>query len=259
MQQLPPLPPELVQLGDYEAREETTGCSNAVVFRLYAPNRPHLIAKLSDANGAADLRVEADRLKWLRGVGILAPKVIHLAEAHGYLWLVMECLPGEDAATSRDQPAVKTYELARALRAVHGLDPNTCPFDETLAVKLARAADRVKSNDVNEDDFDDQNRGKTAIELFSELERLRPEAEDIVVAHGDACLPNIILHRGQFSGFVDCGRLGRSDRYQDLALASRSISANLGLESVRRFFRDYGVTTIDEGRIRFYRLLDEFF
>jgi aminoglycoside 3'-phosphotransferase II len=100
---------------------------------------------------------------------------------------------------------------------------------------------------------------RTAMEQFSELERLRPDAEDIVVAHGDACLPNIILHGGQFSGFVDCGRLGRSDRYQDLALASRRISANLGLEWISRFFRDYGVTTIDEGRIRLYRFLDEFF
>ncbi len=260
MQQLPPFPPDLlVQLGGYEAREETSGRSGAAVFRLYAPNRRPLVAKLSAAPKAADLLAEAARLKWLTGVGILAPHVIHLAEAHGYVWLVVERLPGEDAARSRDPPAVKTYELAKALRAIHAIDANTCPFDETLTVKLARAAERAKSNDVNADDFDDENRGKTAAELFGEMERLRPTTEDIVVAHGDACLPNMMLDRGRFSGFVDCGRLGRSDRYQDLALACRSIATNLGSERVGAFLRAYGITSIDEGRNRFYRLLDEFF
>lgn len=260
MQQLPPFPPNLlVQLGGYDAREETSGRSDAVVFRLYAPNRPTLIAKLSTVPKAADLLAEAARLKWLKGMGILAPHVIHLEEARGYFWLVAECLPGKDAVRSRDPAAVKTYELAKALRAIHALDPNACPFDETLTVKLARAADRVKTNDVNADDFDDENRGKTAAELFGEIERLRPTTEDIVVVHGDACLPNMMLDEGQFSGFVDCGRLGRSDRYQDLALACRSIATNLGSEWVGAFLRAYGITSIDEGRIRFYRLLDEFF
>jgi aminoglycoside 3'-phosphotransferase-2 len=260
MQQLPPLPSDLlVSLDGYEASEETLGCSDAAVFRLCAPNRPPLIAKLSAAAKSADRREEATRVKWLKGVGILAPHVIHVAEARDYFWLVMECLSGEDATKSRAPPAVKTRELAKALKAIHRLDPNACPFDETLAVKLARAANRLKANDVNEDDFDDENRGKTAAELYRQLERLCPATEDVVVAHGDACLPNVMLDGGRFSGFVDCGRLGRSDRYQDLALACRSIAANLGSGWIGVFLREYGVTTIDEDRIRFYRLLDEFF
>jgi aminoglycoside 3'-phosphotransferase II len=260
MQKLPPLPPDLlVQLNGCEAREETSGRSDAAIFRLFAPNRPTLIAKLSALPKAADLLAEAARLKWLRGMGILAPQVVHLAEAHGYCWLVVDCLPGEDAARSCDSPAVKTYQLAKALRAIHALDPNACPFDETLTVKLERAADRMKANDVNTDDFDDENRGKTAAELFGEMERLRPTTEDIVVVHGDACLPNIMLDDGRFSGFIDCGRLGRSDRYQDLALACRSIATNLGSEWVGAFLRAYGITNIDDRRIHFYRLLDEFF
>jgi aminoglycoside 3'-phosphotransferase-2 len=260
MQQLPPLPRDLlVRLSGYEARQETSGRSAAAVFRFYAPNRLPLIAKLSAATKAADLLTEAARLKWLKGTRILAPRVVHLAEAHGYVWLVLECLQGDDAAKSRDPPAVKIYELANALKAIHALDPNACPFDETLTVKLARAADRVKANNVNAHDFDEENRGKTAAELLGEMERLRPTTEGIVVVHGDACLPNMMLDGGRFSGFVDCGRLGRSDRYQDLALACRSIAMNLGSEWVGAFLRAYGITSIDDGRARFYRLLDEFF
>jgi aminoglycoside 3'-phosphotransferase II len=260
MQALPPLPPELrVELRGYEANEETSGCSGAAVFRLCATNRPPLIAKLCAAANAGHLLGEADRLKWTTDVGIRAPQVVHVAEAYGYFWLVMECLPGKDAAASGNPPGVKIYELAKALKAVHKLDPNLCPFDETLTVKLARAAERLKSNDIDEDDFDNENLGKTAAQLFGELERSRPPGEDIVVVHGDACLPNIMLNSGRFSGFVDCGRLGRSDRYQDLALACRSISTNLGSEWVEPFIRAYDITSFDDGRARFYRLLDEFF
>jgi aminoglycoside 3'-phosphotransferase II len=260
MQELPPLPPELfADLSGYEVRREASGCSGAAIFRLCAANRPPLIAKLSAAADAAHLLAEADRLRWAKGVGIRSPQVMHLAEAYGNCWLVMECLPGKDAATSHDPPAVKIYELARALKTVHMLDANECPFDETLTAKFARATERVKSNHIDEDDFDNEHLGKTAAELFRELERSRPPTEDIVVVHGDACLPNIILDGGRFSGFVDCDRLGRSDSYQDLALACRSISTNLGPEWVEPFIRAYGMTSFDDGRARFYRLLDEFF
>lgn len=47
-------------------------------------------------------------------------------------------------------------------------------------------------------------------------------------------------------------------RYQDLALAARSIERNLGQAWVKPFFEVYGVEP-DEQRMKFYCLLDEFF
>jgi aminoglycoside 3'-phosphotransferase-2 len=257
--QLPPFPPELVrQLQGYEAREETAGLSGAGVFRLSAANRPSLIVKLDAGAEAAALFSEAARLRWLCSSGVLAPEVIAVAEAQGYVWLVMECLPGENAVDSIAPPAAKVRQLANALQEMHALDVQACPFDETTSAKLARAKLRVKLKQVDEDDIKDET-GKSGAELLRELEHLRPATENVVVTHGDACLENIMLNAGRFSGFIDCGRLGRSDRYQDLALACRSISEQIGAEWIEPFLRIYGVASLDMARARFYVLLDELF
>ena len=51
-------------------------------------------------------------------------------------------------------------------------------------------------------------------------------AADLVVCHGDACLPNFLADPDslQVTGMIDVGRLGVADRHLDLALAVRSMS-----------------------------------
>ena len=61
------------------------------------------------------------------------------------------------------------------------------------------------------------------------------------------------------SGFIDGGRAGLADPYQDLALAARSLASHLGPLWVPEFFGRYGIGPVDERKLRFYTLLDEFF
>jgi kanamycin kinase len=94
----------------------------------------------------------------------------------------------------------------------------------------------------------------TLTAALARLERLRPRSEDLVVCHGDYCLPNVLVADGRVSGFVDLGELGVADRWWDLAVGSWSITWNLGPGFQERFLRAYGVSR-DEGRIAFFRLL----
>jgi aminoglycoside 3'-phosphotransferase-2 len=258
--QHPPIPVELQSpLRGYNFVQDAIGQSGDGVFRLEAPQRPSLIVKLAERRSSHRLPEEAARLKWLKGAGIPAPRVLHEVTTSSHDWLVMERLPGTNAADSAEDPSVKVHAIAAALRSLHALEQGACPFDETLPEKVARAEANVRAGRVDIEDFDAEHRGKPAAVLFDKMLALLPQAEDVVVAHGDASLPNMILDAGGFSGSVDCGRLGRSDRYQDLALACHSIRFNLGEAWVQPFLRAYGLVSVDETRMYFYRLLDEFF
>ncbi|HEX2619173.1 MAG TPA: phosphotransferase, partial [Phototrophicaceae bacterium] len=91
----------------------------------------------------------------------------------------------------------------------------------------------------------------------------RPTDEDLVFTHGDYCTPNILINPETLTttGLIDWGRAGIADRYQDLALAARSIDYNFGVDWIAPFFEAYGISSseVDETKVIFYKLLDEFF
>ena len=87
----------------------------------------------------------------------------------------------------------------------------------------------------------------------------RPASEDRVFTHGDLCLPNVIIHDKRLSGFIDLGSAGIGDPYRDLALVGRSLNRNLGPGWADIFFAHYGLAAPDPDKLRYYRLLDEFF
>jgi kanamycin kinase len=86
-----------------------------------------------------------------------------------------------------------------------------------------------------------------------------------VVCHGDPCLPNLMIDSGigHCTGLIDLGRLGVADRYLDLALTTRSMSApdknpQYGADDAAAFLNRYGIRESDQWRLDYYRLLDEF-
>lgn len=95
--------------------------------------------------------------------------------------------------------------------------------------------------------------------------------EDPVFSHGDYCLPNLFLKEGKVSGYMDLGRSGIADRYQDIALCYRSLKHNYSGRyggkvytqlnpdfRPESLFEELGIEP-DWEKIRYYILLDELF
>ncbi|MBB3914113.1 aminoglycoside 3'-phosphotransferase-2 [Rhizobium fabae] len=207
-----------------------------------------------------ELGDEAARLGWLKAAGLPCPDVIARESDGEHNWLLISALPGSDlASASALTPLVRVELLAAALIDLHRLPIASCPFDHRREKRLPIAKAHMEAGIVDEEDFDAARLGKSAAELFAELESLKPGDEDLVVSHGDACLPNFIASDGRFAGYIDCSRLGVADRYQDIALACRSIADNFGAALVPPFLARYGMSAPDPARLYYYQLLDEFF
>jgi aminoglycoside 3'-phosphotransferase-2 len=234
------------------------GKSEASVFRLRT-RAGTLFLKTSSVAEGGDLGAEAERLRWLAG-RIPVPDVVSFAKEDGREYLLVTALPGVNGVEAgRECPDAVATGLATALRVLHAQPVAGCPFEQTVATQIERARHRVRARLVDEADFDEERLGRTASELLAEVEPSRPDDEARVLTHGDPCLPNVMFHDSRFAGFIDCGRAGVADPYQDLALAARSIGSNLGQDWVPIFFKSYGVPNPDERKLAFYRLLDEFF
>nr|WP_315846214.1 APH(3') family aminoglycoside O-phosphotransferase [uncultured Achromobacter sp.] len=237
---------------------QSIGESRADVFRVRRRGQPDLFLKSELAGAVDELPDEIARLRWLRQVGQPAPTVLDTADDGGRHWLLMTALDGCDLASAALPPGQVISLLATALRHLHRIPTVSCPFDHRLEPRIADAKRRVDAGLVDEADFDDERLGQSAGQVLAELLSTCPTVHDLVVTHGDACLPNFMVDGNRFTGFIDCGRLGVADRFQDLALTARSITRNVGEAWVAPFFREYGVAP-DAQRIKFYCLLDECF
>jgi aminoglycoside phosphotransferase len=242
--------------------EETMGCSGNRVFRITYRGEPTYYLKIATYPNRLELLAEKELLVWLQGrLPVPVVQGWHTDNERSYLLLseiqgLMSC----DAAFAQDMPTLVRL-LAEGMRMIHAVDIRHCPFDQRLAVKIELARQRVEAGLIDETDFDEQRQGMRAEELFHRLIERQPSEEDLVFTHGDYCLPNVFIDTSHtcINGFIDWGRAGIADRYQDLALATRSLTYNFGTGWETLLWEAYGLEAVDQDKIAFYQLLDEFF
>ncbi len=237
-----------------------------MVWRCTRDHAPSLYLKAADVSMDMQLGGEAERLRWMRDQHLPVPIVREYGRAGDVEFLILEEVRGvvaSDLQWAMSLPAVITA-LGEGLAFLHRTPIQHCPFDHRIATQIHAVRGRIAAGRVREDGFDEIRAGRTASDLFTELLRLVPANEDLVFAHGDFCLPNILLARTprgvvELAGLIDCGRAGVADRHQDIALGLRSITDAFGPEWIQPFLRAYGLPHADEERVLFFTLLDEFF
>jgi aminoglycoside phosphotransferase len=254
------LPKPLAEaVADYRWQRVFIGCSTSQVFRLAGSSGECLYLKIALRTLGRHLQNERLRLDWLQGV-VPVPRVLMFIEDETYDHLLLSEVPGISASddSCKKDPRRVIDQLCAGLDLIHNVSIGNCPFDQSAGSQLEQARQRAAKGLVDESDFDESRLGKTASEVYAELVGCVPAGEELVFTHGDYCLPNVILNNLKLSGFIDLGRAGVADRYQDIALLARSVEANFGREWVEHVYRSCRVTP-DPAKIHFYTLLDEFF
>ncbi|WP_060204919.1 APH(3') family aminoglycoside O-phosphotransferase [Sporosarcina koreensis] len=254
------VPPSLAKLtSGFSWEPITIGHSEAMTFLLKG-DQTNQYLKVQSAHAVERLYVEKEKLEWLEGK-LTVPRVLYYGKDEANEYLLMSEIIGVNASdqSHRDDLPAMLESLGYGLETIHRVRIDNCPFDQSLDMKIKEAKNRVDQELVDEDDFDEVRKGRKARDLFDELLSNRPVTEELVFTHGDFCLPNVIMENKKVSGFIDWGRAGIADRYQDLALAIRSISSNFGKEYVPYFLSGYEIIDMDESKTEYYQLMDEFY
>jgi kanamycin kinase len=195
--------------------------------------------KYGPLNPECNMATEAAKMDWLlphlQGSSLTVPRVLEFGNDATHEWLVTETLPFASAVSSPwiSRPEAAVPAAARALRTLHdAVDPRACPFSWSLE-------DRVAAADA-------------AGVRVPETLRHGPPPARLVVAHGDACVPNTLLaHDGEPAALVDLALMGVADVWADLAAVLWSVDFNYGPGWRQTYLDAYGIE-LDRERLDFH-------
>jgi aminoglycoside phosphotransferase len=212
--------------------------------------------KWAPAGSSIDLAAEAERLAWAAPFTEV-PRPLEQGSDEEGGWMVTAALPGQSAVADRwkADPTAAVAAVGVGLRALHDALPvRRCPFSWSLDRRLA-AVERLAAEGRLDPAAWSSDHGDLSLAAALDLLADPPPIDELVVCHGDACVPNtLITPDGRCSGHVDLGALGVADRWADLAIATWSTVWNYGPGWEEVLLAAYGVAP-DPRRTRYYRLL----
>lgn len=222
-------------------------------------------------NATAEAENEVALMRWLNSK-LPVPQVLAHECMDGKSFLLMSKLKGKMACAQRflQCPQLLFRLLGEALNMWWSVDFSAYSKKSNLNEKLRVAQHAVEDNLVDLNNVEPNTFGENGFEnpqaLLNWLVKNRPAEEDLVLSHGDFCLPNVFLTDDGVSGFIDLGRGGVADKYQDVALCYRSLKSNFGGRyggptynvDMDMFFKVLKIEP-DWEKMKYYLLLDELF
>ena len=211
------------------------------------------------AGRALDLAGEAAVIRHARAGGVPAPEVVaELVPADGIgQGFVMRAIGGtaEPAAVLSGDPGAMIGDLARALAAIHALDPGSLDFLPRLVPADGIDGLAAQFAALGED------RPIIALGL-AWLRRNLPPARPARLVHGDFRVGNVMAEHGRLTGVLDWELAHTGDFHEDLAFGCMAVwrfgkldREGFGFSDLDTFFAAYnaaGGAPVDREAFRFW-------
>lgn len=248
-------------------KTDNTGMSGSSV--LIYENK---VLKIQEYNEESEN--EYHMLQYLQG-RLPVPKVYAYEISDGKSYLLMSKCSGKMSCSYEymKNQDILCKLLVNGLKMLWSIDISDCPSVQGLSRKLIQAEYNIKNGLVDLDNVEPDTFGENGFKnpeaLLQWLYDNKPE-EELVLSHGDYCLPNIFGINSEVTGYIDLGKTGISDKWCDIALCYRSLSYNYSGKynfNENNTYLDYnGLLLFNElgikpnwEKIRYYILLDELF
>lgn len=243
---------------------DTIGMSNSQVVCF-----DDMVLKIEKQREESDN--EHQMMAWLNDK-LPVPKILCWAKENGINYLLMSRMCGEMSCTTEmlENPKRLVKLLAEGLRMLWRVDVSSCPYNNSINNKLKSAEVRILNGLCSMEDAEPETYGANGFDnpaqLLQWLKDNKP-VEELFFSHGDYCLPNIFIKENKINGFIDLGRSGVADKYQDIALCYRSLKYNFAGAYGGKVYEDFDATILfdqlnivpDWDKIKYYILLDELF
>ncbi len=246
------------KIKNFEIKKNSIGKSTANIYQCISFNENYYL-KIDSKNG--ELYNEYLSINWLSDKAPV-PDIIEWDSDCENDYLLTSKINGlmlcDDYYLTNPNLAISV--LSKGLKLLHSIDINNCKIKNNLDNKLLLAKTNIEKKLVDINDWEEETK-----KLFSSPDLLleylydtKPE-EDLVFTHGDYCLPNIFGLGDEVTGFIDLGRAGISDKWQDIALCIRSLRYNFNSnEYDNLLLGELGIEK-DINKFNYYILLDELF
>ena len=201
---------------------------------------------------AGKLKDEAAMTAYYQSLGLSA-EVLSYITTDAYDFLLTRRIPGEDCthAMYRAEPEKLCVIMAEQLRRLHEVRADDCPVKDRLDSYKASVVSGYEHGKYEPELFRGLWEFSSREEAWKSAERGLPRLKKEVLIHGDYCLPNILLDNWRFSGFIDVGGGGISDRHIDLLWGIWTLMFNLGTARwTERFMDASGRDLIDTDLLR---------
>lgn len=251
-------------IGDMPYSIDTIGMSNSKVICF-----DDMVLKVEKGQEESDN--EHIMMSWLSDK-LPVPKILCSEKNNGINYLLMSRIKGNMSCSSEllENQMHLVKLLADGLKMLWSVDISKCPFNNSIDNKLRQAEIRVGNNLCDMENVEPTTYGAEGFEspekLLQWLSENRPD-EELVFSHGDYCLPNIIIKDDKINGFIDLGRSGISDKYQDIALCYRSLQHKYDGKYGGKVYEGFDASILfeelnivpDWNKIKYYILLDELY
>ena len=200
---------------------------------------------------AGSLKTEADMTRYFHSLSLGAEVLAYLSEERD--WMLTKRIPGEDCVFPDylAQPRRLCDTLASLLRQLHETPFSGCPVTDRCAAYRAAAERNHLAGQYDAALFPDGWGFSSAEEAWHLIQTNGKYLKSDTLLHGDYCLPNIILDRWKFSGFVDLDSSGVGDRHIDLFWGVWTLFFNLKTNAYYdRFLDAYGRDRVEPELLR---------
>lgn len=237
-----PLPPTILRLCENVPLYDSSCSPEARV--LYVERDGGYFIKTSPAGS---LKKEALLDAYFHKKGLSAPVIDYFTEG-GRDFLVTERVTGEDATDAQYtcEPKRLAAKMGELLRELHEMPCEDCPVQDRMSDYFATAKENYEKGefDLSFGSF------KSAEEAYKVALEGKKILKSDTLIHGDFCLPNFLLDKWHFSGYIDLGNGGVGDRHIDLFWGAWTLNFNLKTDAFRDLFFDaYGRDKIDKNAL----------